>query len=44
MGGREVCSVVIIGSGVPPIRKAPLGSCMDTSASMDVLEHRFREL
>lgn len=44
MGGREVCSVVIIGSGVPPIRKAPLGSCVDTSASMDVLQYRFREL
>ena len=44
MGGREVCSVVIIGSGVPPICKAPLGSCVDTSASMDVLEYRFREL
>lgn len=44
MGGGEACSVVIIGSGVPPIRKAPLGSCVDTSASVDVLEHRFREL
>lgn len=41
-GGVLCCHYRLKGSHSHP--QAPLGSCVGTSASVDVLEHRFRRL